>query len=85
MKVAGRPPQPKRKSLIRKEYQAALQSAISDLCKELKSTATEVVDLKKKMSKTTNIYNVNRREKRKLKRLERQEDIIKELKDERER
>lgn len=35
-----------RKSLLRKEYQAALELTIDDLCKELKSTATEVVDLK---------------------------------------
>lgn len=49
----------RRKSILRKEYQAALQSTMSDLCHELKLTATEVVDLKK-MSKTTKIYNVNR-------------------------
>jgi cell shape-determining protein MreC len=45
----------------------------------LKTVTSEVVDLKKKMSKTTHLYNANRREKRKLKRLKRQKDVIKEL------
>ena len=51
-KVVEHPPQCKRKSLLRKEYQSALKSTISDLCNELKTVTTEVVDLKKKVSKT---------------------------------
>ena len=65
-KVAGHPPRCKRKSLLRKEYQSVLKSTNTGLCNELKMTETEVIRLKKKLSKTTaNMYNVNRREKRK--------------------
>ena len=78
---------PKRKSILRKEHESALKSTISELCTELKVVSAEVVDLKKAMSKTTKVthlYNISKREKRKVKRLQMQEDVISQLRNENE-
>ena len=75
----------KRKSLIRKEYQQAFQKVVTDLCHELEGVNREVSELRLKFTslrKKTSTRNVNRREKRKLKRLAKQEETIMKLSEE---
>ena len=50
----------------------------------MKIVSADVVDLKNIMSKTTHLYNINRREKQKVKRLQRQENVIAQLRREKE-
>ena len=75
----------KRKSLIRKEHENAFQKVVTDLCNELASVNNEVGKLRQQFTslhKKTNTRNINRREKRKLKRLARQEKTITKLTEE---
>ena len=77
----------KRKSLVRKENQKAFQKVLTDLCKELANGNAEIVKLRQQFTflcKKTNTRNINRREKRKLKQLTRQEKPLKKLAEEKE-
>ena len=78
----------KRKSIIRKEHEEAFQKAVTDLCNELTSVNTEVGKLRQQFTslhKKTNTRNINKREKRKLKRLSRQEKTITKLTEDKEK
>ena len=71
----------KRQSIIGKEYCQEFRSAIADLCDELRKTNMEVLILKKKCSllQSRNIRNIHKREKRKVKRLKKQGEVIAKL------
>ena len=75
----------KRKSMIRKEREMALQKVVTDLSNELVSVNIEFGKLREQFTSLQNTLNINRREKRKLKRLSRQEKTIKKLTKEKEK